>query len=152
MPDPALFIDADACPVKAEVMRVAERHQLRVHMVSNSGVRAGLHPLVNAVIVSSAFDAADNWIADNVTHTDIVITADILLASRCLEKGAAVLGPAGKGFTASNIGMALAMRDVMSDLRATGAVSGYNPSFTKQDRSRFLDMLEREVQNIKRRR
>ncbi|MEX6722888.1 YaiI/YqxD family protein [Parapedomonas caeni] len=151
MSGPALYVDADACPVKAEVLRVAERHQLRVHMVSNSGVRQALHPLVNSVVVSGSFDAADDWIAAEAGDGDIVITADIHLASRCLDMGAAVLGPTGKPFTKANIGMALSMRDLMADLRAMGTVSGHNPSFSKQDRSAFLQALERAVQQARRR-
>lgn len=147
---PEIYVDADACPVKAEVIRVAERHHWQVTLVSNGGIRTGGHPLVTAVVVSGSFDAADDWIVDHVEASDIVITADIPLASRCLEKGAIVLGPSGKVFTKQNIGMAVAMRDVMADLRAMGTVSGYNPSFTATDRSRFLNEIEKLIQQIKR--
>ncbi|HLU91385.1 MAG TPA: YaiI/YqxD family protein [Pedomonas sp.] len=148
---PQIYVDADACPVKAEVIRVAERHGMQVYIVSNGGIRPSGHPLVKEVAVSGAFDAADDWIVERVEPGDIVITADIPLASQCLERQAAVLGPTGKPFSKQNIGMALAMRDVMADLRAMGTVSGYNPAFKAADRSRFLNELERMVQQAKRR-
>ncbi|HEY4545556.1 MAG TPA: YaiI/YqxD family protein [Pedomonas sp.] len=151
IPMSQIYVDADACPVKAEVIRVAERHGLQVYIVSNGGIRPSGHPLVKEVTVPGAFDAADDWIVEQVAAGDIVITSDIPLASRSLEKGAAVLGHTGKLFSKQNIGMALAMRDVMADLRAMGTVSGYNASFTGADRSRFLNELERLVQQAKRR-
>lgn len=144
-----IFVDADACPVKDEVMRVAERHDLRVHFVSNSFMRLPDDPLVNRVIVSEGPDEADNWIADNIKESDVAITADIPLASRCLIKGAAVIGPTGKPFTDDNIGNALAMRELTAELRETGAIKGYNPSFQKEDRSRFLQALENAVRRKK---
>jgi len=145
-----IYVDADACPVKAEAIRVAERHGLEVFLVSNGGIRPSGHPLVREITVPGAFDAADDWIVEQVSAGDIVITADIPLASRCLEKQASVIGPTGKPFSKQNIGMALAMRDVMADLRAMGTVSGYNKSFAPADRSRFLNELERMVQQAKR--
>ncbi|MGK2286032.1 YaiI/YqxD family protein [Pedomonas sp. V897] len=146
----SLYVDADACPVKAEAIRVAERHGLEVFLVSNGGLRPTGHPLVREVTVPGAFDAADDWIVERIGPGDIAITADIPLASRCLDKGAAVLGPTGKPFSRQNIGMALAMRDVMADLRAMGTVSGYNRSFTPADRSRFLNELERLIRQAQR--
>ncbi|MGC2854393.1 YaiI/YqxD family protein [Novispirillum sp. DQ9] len=144
MPD--IYIDADACPVKDEVLRVAERHRLKVHVVSNRWHRGTDGPLVNRVVVPEGPDSADNWIAEQITHGDICVTPDIPLAARCIEKGALVLGNTGKPFTPESIGMALAMRDLMTHLRETGEVKGYNPSFNKQDRSRFLQALEAAVQ------
>lgn len=143
---PEIYVDADACPVKDEVMRVAERHRLRIHVVSNRWHRGTDGPLVNRVVVPEGPDAADDWIAEHITAGDICITPDIPLAARCIEKGALVLGNTGKPFTPESIGMALAMRDLMAHLRETGEVKGYNPSFGKQDRSRFLQALEAAVQ------
>jgi uncharacterized protein YaiI (UPF0178 family) len=140
-----LYIDADACPVKEEALRVARRHKLPVIVVSNRGLRPSGDPLVRQVVVSDAFDAADNWIAQHASAGDIVITADIPLASRCVKAGAQALGPTGRPFTAANIGMASAMRDLKAHLRETGADRGFNASFTKDDRSRFLQALEEMV-------
>ena len=145
-----IYVDGDACPVKDEILRVAGRHDLAVHMVSNQWLRMPVGPKVNKVVVSDGFDAADDWIAERAGAGDIVITSDIPLASRCLERGARVLGPTGKAFTADNIGMALAMRDVHADLREMGEIKGNNPSFSKADRSRFLQELEKTVQAAKR--
>ena len=141
-----IYVDADACPVKDEVIKVATRHDIKVHMVSNQWMRLDQNPLINRVVVSEGLDEADNWIADNIKENDIAITADIPLASRCLEKKAHVLGPTGKPFTEESIGMALAMRDLHAHLRETGEISGHNKSFAKQDRSRFLMVLEETVQ------
>ncbi|MHA1536837.1 MAG: YaiI/YqxD family protein [Alphaproteobacteria bacterium] len=141
-----IYVDADACPVKAEVMRVAERHKLKVHMVSNTWMRMAESPLIARVVVSQGADAADDWIAEHIGQGDIAITADIPLADRCLKAGAQAIGPNGKPFSESNIGSAMAMRDLMAHLRDTGEVGGHNPSFTKQDRSRFLGALENAVQ------
>lgn len=149
---PAVFVDADACPVKEEAMRVAGRHQIMLHMVSNSWMRLPESPLINRVVVSEGFDAADDWIAENIKKGDIAITSDIPLAARCIEKGARVLKPNGELFSEDGIGMAVAMRDLMAHLRDTGEVSGHNPSFTKQDRSRFLNAMEAQVQAAKRHR
>ena len=146
-----IYVDGDACPVKAEVLRVAERHGLTIHLVSNSGMRVAESPLIHRVIVPDGPDAADDWIADNIGDSDIAVTADIPLASRCLKQGASVLGPNGKPFTEDSIGMALAMRDLNAHLRDTGEIKGYNPSFSKQDRSRFLQALEQTIQALGRR-
>ena len=147
---PEIYVDADACPVKDEVMRVAERHNLAVHMVANAWMRHGTHPGVNFVIVAEGADAADDWIAAHIGTGDIVVTADIPLAARCLQSGARAIGPSGKPFTADSIGMALAMRDLNADLRETGEIAGANPPFTKKDRSRFLETLENTVQAVRR--
>jgi uncharacterized protein YaiI (UPF0178 family) len=145
-----IYIDADACPVKAEVMRVAERHGLTVHMVSNSWMRLDASPLINRVVVNEGPDAADDWIAERVGASDIAITADILLAARCLKAGAQCIGPNGKPFSDTNIGMALAMRDMQRHLRETGESRGFNPTFTPRDRSQFLQALEHAIQANKR--
>ena len=145
-----IYVDADACPVKLEVVRVAERHGLTVHMVSNSWMRLPESPVVARVVVSDGFDAADNWIAERIGPTDIAVTADIPLASRCLKAGARVIGNTGKPFTQEGIGMALAMRNLMQHLRETGEMQGGNAGFTRADRSRFLEALETAVQAIRR--
>jgi uncharacterized protein YaiI (UPF0178 family) len=146
----ALYIDADACPVKDEAVRVAERHGLVIHFVSNSFMRLPEGPLIRRVVVADGPDAADNWIAERATASDIVVTGDIPLASRCLKAGARVIGNTGKSFTEANIGQALAMREFSRHLRETGESKGYNVSFTRQDRSRFLQALEEAVQSIRR--
>ena len=143
-----LYVDADACPVKAEVMRVARRHGLIVHMVSNQWMRLDGDPLVRRVVVEQGPDVADDWIAEHAVHGDIVVTADIPLAASCLAAGAAALGPDGRPFTKTGIGLALAMRDLNAHLRDTDEIVGYNPVFTKKDRLRFLDTLERTVQRM----
>lgn len=145
-----LYVDADACPVKDEVVRVAERHDLTVHFVSNAFMRLPEGALISRVVVSDGPDAADDWIAERAAKGDIVVTADIPLAARCLEAGARVIGPTGKPFTKAGIGMALAMRDLSRHLRETGETKGYNASFTRKDRSRFLQALEEAVQAIRR--
>jgi len=147
---PQIYVDADACPVKDEVVRVATRHGLTVYMVSNSWMRLADSPLIKRIIVEEGPDAADDWIADNIAVNDIAITSDIPLASRCIKNGARVTGPTGKPFDEGGIGMALAMRDLMGHLRDTGEIKGGGPSFSKQDRSRFLSMLENMVQAVKR--
>ena len=147
---PEIFVDGDACPVKGEIVRVAERHGLAVHMVSNQWMRLPDSPLVERVVVNDGFDSADDWIAGTIGPGDIAVTADIPLAARCLEAGAAVLGPTGKPFTANNIGTALSMRDLNAHLRDSGEISGAGPGFTKQDRSRFLQAMEQAVQAVKR--
>ena len=142
----AIYIDADACPVRAEAIRVAERHKLRVFVVSNGGIRPDPNPLVETVIVPEGPDAADMWIADRIGTGDICVTGDIPLAAKCLESGAEALKYYGEAFTQANIGNALAMRDLMADLRAADPFrQGGGKGFTKADRSRFLDALEREV-------
>jgi len=145
-----LFIDADACPVKDEVTRVAERHKLIYIMVSNSYMRLAASPYLQRRVVAEGPDAADNWIVESIAAGDIAVTADIPLAARCLKKGARVIGMTGKPFTEASIGMALAMRGLMQGLREAGAVKGHNPEFTKTDRSRFLQALEEAVQAGKR--
>ncbi len=145
-----LYIDADACPVKDEAVRVGERHGLEIVFVSNAWMRLPEGPLIKRVVVSDGADAADDWIAERVAKGDIVVTADIPLASRCLKAGARVIGNTGKPFTEANIGQALAMRDFSRHLRETGESKGYNAGFTRADRSRFLQALEEAVQAIKR--
>jgi uncharacterized protein len=147
---PEIYVDADACPVKDEVLRVATRHGLRVHMVSNSWMRLADNPLINQVVVPEGPDVADDWIAEHIGPADIATTTDIPLASRCIKKGANVIGPTGKPFSEDSIGMAVAMRDLMSHLRDTGEIKGGGLAFSKQDRSRFLSALENAVQAAKR--
>jgi len=149
-PPMSLYVDADACPVKSEIVRVGERHGLVMHMVSNSWMRLDDSDLVRRVVVDQGADVADDWIAEQIAPGDIAITADIPLAARCLEKGAGAIGPNGKPFTVDNIGMALAMRELNSDLRDSGAISGAGPQFSAKDRTRFLNNLENMIQKIKR--
>lgn len=146
----AIYVDADACPVKDEAIRVAERHGVEIHFVSNAYMRLPEGPLIKRVIVAEGPDAADDWIATRIGARDVAVTADIPLAARCLEAGARVVGPTGKPFTQSTIGMALAMRDLSRHLRETGESKGYNASFTRADRSRFLQALEAAMQAIRR--
>ena len=146
-----IYVDGDACPVKAEVVRVAERHNVPVYMVSNAFMKLPESHLVKRVIVDDSFDAADNWIAERVLGTDVVITADVPLAHRCVQKGTAVITPTGYIFDSRNIGNALAMRDLKSILRESGEIKDHNPSFSKKDRSQFLQQLELTIQKIKRR-
>jgi uncharacterized protein YaiI (UPF0178 family) len=146
-----IYVDGDACPVKDEVLRVATRHGLTVHLVGNSWLRhGGDNPLIHRVVVPETPDAADDWIAEHIGAGDIAVTADIPLAARCLERGAHALGNTGKPFTAENIGNALAMRDLKSHMRETDQGGNFNPSFTKQDRSQFLQALENTVQALRR--
>jgi uncharacterized protein YaiI (UPF0178 family) len=143
VPPPRILIDADACPVKEEVYRVAFRRAVPVTVVSNSRIRVPEHPLVERVLVSDAFDAADDWIADHANDKTVVITGDILLADRCLKSGATVIGPNGKPFTSGSIGGAIATRAIMADLRvAADGITGGPPPFGKADRSRFLRALD----------
>lgn len=146
--EPHVYVDADACPVKAETVKVAERHGLPVVFVSNAWMAVPRGPGVRVQVVSGSFDAADDWIVERVRRDDVVVTADIPLASRCLKLGARVLGPSGKPFTDDNIGNALAHRELMADLRAYG-VGGGPPPFAPKDRSRFLEALERVVREAK---
>lgn len=151
-PSPHILVDADACPVKDEIYKVAFRHDVPVAVVSNDYMRVPVHPLVKRVVVGSGFDAADDWIAERADAGAIVVTADILLAERCLKQGATVIGPNGKLFTASSIGAAVATRAIMADLRA-GAVGdpiGGPPPFAKADRSRFLQALDAALVRLKR--
>jgi uncharacterized protein YaiI (UPF0178 family) len=145
-----IFVDADACPVKAEIQRVAERHGMVTHVVSNSGFRPSGNPLIRNVVVSDKFDAADDWIVERIQPGDIVVTADIQLADRCIKAGAQVLGMTGKPFTENSIGTALAMRELSSQLRDMGEIKGGGPGFSAADRSRFLNALEAMVQKAKR--
>ncbi len=138
-----IYVDGDACPVKDEVMRVAERHNVKTVIVSNGGLRPSRDPMIEHVIVPHGADVADDWIADNIDEKDIAVTSDIPLAQRCLDKKARVLGPTGRPFTDANIGMAIAMRGLKQDLRESGEIKGYNPGFTKADRSNFLQVLDR---------
>lgn len=147
----SVFIDADACPVKDEAVRVADRHGLKVYIVSNGGLRPNPHPLVENVIVPDGPDVADMWIADRAGLGDVVVTGDIPLAAKCIENDAQVIQHNGDVFTKGNIGNRLATRDLMADLRAADPFrQGGGKPFSKADRSRFLDMLEREVQVAKR--
>jgi uncharacterized protein len=145
-----IYVDADACPVKDEAHKVATRHGLEVIYVSNSHMRLPVGDNVHRMVVAEDADAADDWIAEQVTAQNIVITADIPLASRSLKKQAQVLSHAGKPFTQDGIGMALAMRDLMSHLRESTGVQNHNPVFVPADRSRFLQSLENAIQALKR--
>ena len=144
-----LYVDADACPVKEEVMRVAQRHQLPVTFIGNSWMRGFDHPLVEQVVAAQGLNEADDRIVERIEAGDIVVTADVPLAARCVQKGARGIDPRGKAFDDTSMGMALAMRDLMTDLRDTGVVSSGQAAFGKQDRSRFLDQLERLIQAMK---
>src|SRR3954463_19749 len=137
-----ILVDADACPVKEEIYRVAFRREVPVKVVSNMRIRLPDHPLIERVVVSDAFDAADDWIVDNVDARTVVITGDILLADRCLKEGATVIGHNGKPFTSASIGGAVATRAIMADLRAGAGVTGGPAPFAKADRSRFLQALD----------
>jgi uncharacterized protein YaiI (UPF0178 family) len=148
---PSILVDADACPVKEEIYKVAFRHEVPVTVVANSFLRIPQHPLLNRVTVSDGFDAADDWIAEQSGPATVVITADILLADRALKAGATVLAPTGKPFTTSSIGGAIATRAIMADLRAGGDVIGGPAPFSKTDRSRFLQALDTALVTLKRR-
>lgn len=145
-----ILVDADACPVKEETYKVAFRHEVRVTIVSNSPIRIPAHPLIERVVVSDGFDAADDWIAERAGARSVCITADILLADRCLKAGATVLAPNGKPFTTSSIGGAVATRAIMADLRAGGDIVGGPAPFSKTDRSRFLSALDEALVRLKR--
>jgi uncharacterized protein YaiI (UPF0178 family) len=146
-----ILIDADACPVKDETYKVAIRYKVPVVVVSNSPIRVPRDPLISRKVVSDAFDAADDWIVENATADSVVITADILLADRCLKLGATVISPTGNPFTSSSIGNAIAMRSIMSDLRAGGDNVGGPAPFSKADRSRFLSALDQALSRLQRR-
>jgi uncharacterized protein len=140
----SIFIDADACPVKSEIERVASRHKIKTYVVSNGGIRPSQNPLLNLVVVSKEADAADIWISENMSTNDIVITSDIVLAANVIEKGARVIKPTGEILNVKNIGEILAMRDLMYDIRAADPFRQSGGSaFSKNDRSKFLDGLER---------
>lgn len=145
-----VLVDADACPVKEEIYKVAFRHAVPVTIVSNSPIRVPVHDLIDRVVVSDGFDAADDWIAERAAAGTICITADILLADRCLKAGAAVIGSNGKPFTTASIGSAIATRAIMADLRAGGDVVGGPAPFAKADRSRFLSALDEAIVRAKR--
>lgn len=153
MEEPALiriFIDADACPVKPEVYRVAERYALKAFVVANAFMQVPRSELIERVVVPEGPDVADGWIADRVTENDIVITADIPLAARCVKKGATVLSPTGKLFDDNSMGMALATRDLLTDLRSAGAETRGPKPLSRQDLSRFLSALDLAVVRLKR--
>jgi len=150
-PSVAIYVDADACPVKREIYRVAERHGTDVHVVSNSAIAIPTDPRIHRVIVGEHMDAADDWIAERARRGDIVITADIPLANRCVKAGAKVIGPTGRPFTEDSIGMALATRNLMEDLRSAGAITGGPKSFSDRDRSKFLSALHEAIVQLKRR-
>ena len=145
-----IFVDADACPVKQEVYRVAKRYDLRVTLVAGSWMRVPEEETLSLKVVGEGMNAADDWIVEHVEADDIVITADVPLAARCLEKAAYALGPTGKPFTKDNIGSALATRDLLSALRDLGEVTGGPPPFDKRDRSRFLHQLDEAINTIRR--
>ena len=151
MSERRILVDGDACPVKEEIYKVAFRHAVPVVVVSNSPFRVPVHPLVSRLVVSDGFDAADDWIAEQCDAAAVVVTADILLADRCLKAGATVLGPTGKPFTTGSIGAAIATRAIMADLRAGGDIVGGPAAFSKADRSRFLSALDEALVRLARR-
>lgn len=152
MPTPAILVDADACPVKDEIYRVASRRRLKVVIVTNGGVRTPDDPLVERIIVGKDFDAADDHIVAHAGGRTIIVTADILLADRCLKKGAIVIAPNGKEMTMNSIGSAIAMRAIMQDLRGSGdpTAAGGQRAFSRQDRSQFLQTLDAAVARLMR--
>lgn len=145
-----LYIDADACPVKNEVFRVARRHGLKVYLVANSPMRLPPDEFIQLIVVHEGADAADDWIAAHITGTDIAVTADIPLAARCLKKKARVLDPKGRVYSEDSIGDALANRELMAFLRDMGTVTGGPPPFEPKDRSRFLQRLDEQIHAIMR--
>ncbi len=145
-----IYVDADACPVKAEIYKVAERHAVPVLVVSNSFINIPRHPLFERVIVGEGLDVADDWIAERVGPGSIVITADIPLADRCIKAGAIAIAPNGKAFTPDSIGMALATRNLMTDLREAGTVTGGPRPFSPRDRSSFLSELDLAIRRLRR--
>mgnify|MGYP001328840303 CR=1 FL=1 len=144
-----IYVDADACPVKNEVERVATRHNLKTYLVCDGGIRPPLNPLLQLVVVNQGADAADDWIANNIGRADICVTNDIPLAGRCLKKEAFALKPNGRTFTNDNIGIALATREIMEKIRESGDITGGPPPFSKADRSKFLDQIEKIIQKAK---
>jgi uncharacterized protein YaiI (UPF0178 family) len=146
----AIYVDADACPVKGEVYKVAARHGRKVFVVTNSFINVPRDPEVERVVVSDGFDAADNWIAERAGPGDIVVTGDILLAGRCVKGGALVIAPTGKLFTEDSIGLAVATRNLMADLRAAGEITGGPKPFGARDRSAFLSALHEAIERLKR--
>ena len=146
-----IYVDADACPVKAEVERVGTRHKLKMFIVSNGGLRPSQNPFVETVVVPDGPDVADMWIADRATKGDVVVTGDIPLAAKCIEAGALVIKHNGEALTQANIGNVLATRDLMTDMRAADPFrQGGGKPFSKADRARFLDALERAVRQAAR--
>ncbi|MEK6765427.1 MAG: YaiI/YqxD family protein [Planctomycetota bacterium] len=145
-----IFVDADACPVKPEVYRVASRYRLDVTLVANSWMRVPNELWIALEVVEGGFDAADDWIVEHVQPHDIVVTADIPLASRCLKEGARVIGPTGKPFTENNIGQAVATRNLLSSLRSAGEIAGGPLPLKMRDRSRFLQQFDEVIQTIRR--
>jgi uncharacterized protein YaiI (UPF0178 family) len=146
----SIFIDADACPVKNEVYRVAGREGLEVTLVANSPMRIPESPTITIEVVGGGFDEADDWIVEHLQTDDIVVTADVLLADRCLKAGARAIGTTGKPFTEDNIGSIVATRNLMADLRGAGEITGGPPPLAKRDRSRFLQNLHEMIQSIRR--
>jgi len=151
----AIYIDADACPVKQEAYRVAERHalkglSLKVYVVSNAPIAVPRDPMIERVVVAAGMDAADHWIAERAGPGDVVVTADVPLASRCFNAGAAVIAPNGKAFTADSVGMALATRNLLDELRSAGAVTGGPKPFSQRDRSAFLSALDQALVRLAR--
>jgi uncharacterized protein YaiI (UPF0178 family) len=147
-----IYVDADACPVKDEIYRVAARHGIGVSVVAGQFIRVPQDPLIERVTAGSAMDAADDWIAERAGQGDIVVTSDIPLASRCVKAGAEVIAPNGKPFTEQSIGMTLAVRNLMTDLRSSGEITGGPKSFAARDRSAFLSALDQTIRRIQRRR
>jgi len=145
-----IYVDADACPVKEEIYRVAGRYRLKVYVVANSFMAVPSGPLIERVIVTDGFDVADDWIAERAGLGAVVITTDVPLASRCVKAGAAEISPAGRAFTEASIGMAVATRNLMADLRAMGAATGGPKPFSRQDRSRFLSALDETIVRLQR--
>ena len=145
-----IYVDADACPVKHEVYRVARRYEVNVTLVANAWMRTPDDPGIALEVVEDGFDAADDWIVDHVETDDIVVTADIPLASRCMQKGARAIGSTGRPFTEDNIGEAVATRDLLAVLRGGGEITGGPPPLTKRDRSRFLQTLDEVIQSFRR--
>ncbi|MDV2984503.1 UNVERIFIED_CONTAM: YaiI/YqxD family protein [Methylobacteriaceae bacterium AG10] len=150
VPRIAIYVDADACPVKDEIYRVAARYGLHVYVVSNSFLNLPREPWIERVVVGDGFDAADDWIAERAGRGAIVVTADVPLASRCVKAGAVALAPNGKAFTDSSVGLALATRNLMQELREAGAITGGPKPFSPKDRSAFLGALDRAVVRLKR--
>ena len=151
MTSPRIYIDADACPVKDEIYRVAARHSLPVSVVAGGFIRVPDDPMIERIAAGPGMDAADDWIAERAGPDDVVITADIPLASRCVKSGASVIAPNGKAFTEDSIGMALAVRNLMTDLRSSGDVTSGPRAYTPRDRSTFLSALDQAIRRILRR-
>ena len=147
-----IYVDADACPVKDEIYRVAGRHALPVSVVAGNFIRVPQDPLIERIAAGTGMDAADDWIAERVGKGDIVVTSDIPLASRCVKAGAEVIAPNGKPFTEQSIGMTLAVRNLMTDLRSSGEITGGPRSFAPRDRSAFLSALDQTIRRIQRER